>query len=322
MPYIGRAPTAPITKLEDADQDTKIQVEESSDEDIIRFDIAGAEDFTMTANTLTALSGSTIATNTISETTGASGVTIDGLLIKDSGIDLNGVELILDADGDTTIAADSDDQIDIKIAGADDFQFTANTFNILSGSTLDVNSGATIANSGTATGFGKLLQVQAAQSTSSATIVQDAGGQYAWGTTSLTCAITPAATTNKIHAIFSGVIGGGTDANGTGGTTVAIGLAGLDSGSGFGYTTAVSTAAFTLIHPHTFLYFYDFGDATGAWRTGATTHGLTVAGTVSEITYEVYIAPIYGSQATAYMGNAAGSTSNGPGKLILMEYAA
>jgi len=60
MPYIGRAPTASITKLEDADQDTKIQVEESSDEDIIRFDIAGAEDFTMTANTLNVLSGSTL----------------------------------------------------------------------------------------------------------------------------------------------------------------------------------------------------------------------------------------------------------------------
>jgi hypothetical protein len=84
MPYIGRAPTSTATKLEDADQDTKIQVEESSDEDTIRFDIAGAEDFTMTANTLTALSGSTIATNTIAETTSTSGVTIDGLLIKDS----------------------------------------------------------------------------------------------------------------------------------------------------------------------------------------------------------------------------------------------
>jgi hypothetical protein len=84
MPYIGRAPTSTATKIEDADQDTKIQVEESSDEDTIRFDIAGAEDFTMTANTLTALSGSTIATNTIAETTSTSGVTIDGLLIKDS----------------------------------------------------------------------------------------------------------------------------------------------------------------------------------------------------------------------------------------------
>jgi hypothetical protein len=50
--------------------------------------------------------------------------------------DLNGTELILDADGDTSITADTDDQIDIKIAGADDFQFTANTFTAQSGSTI------------------------------------------------------------------------------------------------------------------------------------------------------------------------------------------
>ena len=48
--------------------------------------------------------------------------------------DLNGVALVLDADADTTIAADTDDQIDIQIAGADDFQFTANKFSVLSGS--------------------------------------------------------------------------------------------------------------------------------------------------------------------------------------------
>ena len=39
--------------------------------------------------------------------------------------DLNGETLILDADQDTNITADTDDQIDIAIAGADDFQFTA-----------------------------------------------------------------------------------------------------------------------------------------------------------------------------------------------------
>ena len=68
--------------------------------------------------------------------------------------DLNGGKLIIDADADTSITADTDDQIDIEIAGADDFQFTANTFTVLSGSTLTIASGATIANSGTATGFG------------------------------------------------------------------------------------------------------------------------------------------------------------------------
>ena len=36
--------------------------------------------------------------------------------------DLDGSEFVLDADGDTTLHADTDDQIDIQIAGADDFQ--------------------------------------------------------------------------------------------------------------------------------------------------------------------------------------------------------
>ena len=35
------------------------------------------------------------------------------------GLDLNGEEFILDLDGDTSITADTDDQIDIRIAGAD-----------------------------------------------------------------------------------------------------------------------------------------------------------------------------------------------------------
>jgi len=50
--------------------------------------------------------------------------------------DMNGLELILDADADTSITADTDDTIDIRIAGADDFQFTANVFNALSGSSI------------------------------------------------------------------------------------------------------------------------------------------------------------------------------------------
>jgi hypothetical protein len=66
----------------------------------------------------------------------------DGTNLVDAGfggsLDLEGRELVLDADGDTTITADTDDQIDIKIAGADDFQFTANTFTAQSGSSIVV----------------------------------------------------------------------------------------------------------------------------------------------------------------------------------------
>lgn len=50
--------------------------------------------------------------------------------------DLNGTELILDADGNTSITADTNDQIDVKINGADDFQFLANNFKALAGSKI------------------------------------------------------------------------------------------------------------------------------------------------------------------------------------------
>ena len=57
-----------------------------------------------------------------------------------SGVDLDGGLLDLDADGDTSIQANTDDQIDIEVSGADDFQFTANTLSALSGSTIEVNN--------------------------------------------------------------------------------------------------------------------------------------------------------------------------------------
>ena len=61
---------------------------------------------------------------------------LSGNLVTPGTLDVNGQELILDADADTSITADTDDQIDIRIAGADDFQFTANTFTAQSGSTI------------------------------------------------------------------------------------------------------------------------------------------------------------------------------------------
>ena len=56
--------------------------------------------------------------------------------------DLNGSELILDTDGDTSITADTDDQIDVKIAGADDFTITANKFDALAGSNIHISGDA------------------------------------------------------------------------------------------------------------------------------------------------------------------------------------
>jgi len=62
-------------------------------------------------------------------------------VVAGTKVDLNGQELILDADADTSITADTNDQIDVRIAGADDFQFTANTFTAQSGSSIVVPDG-------------------------------------------------------------------------------------------------------------------------------------------------------------------------------------
>jgi len=51
--------------------------------------------------------------------------------------DLNGNELILDADGDTSITADTDDQIDIKIAGSDIATLTSSALTLKNSATAD-----------------------------------------------------------------------------------------------------------------------------------------------------------------------------------------
>ena len=57
-----------------------------------------------------------MALSKISGTTGIADATITSAKLADftAAVDLNGVELLLDADADTSISADTDDQIDIK----------------------------------------------------------------------------------------------------------------------------------------------------------------------------------------------------------------
>ena len=56
----------------------------------------------------------------IAESTSATGVTIDGVLLKDNKVDVNGTAdgLVLDADGDTTIEAVTDDVLEINVGGS------------------------------------------------------------------------------------------------------------------------------------------------------------------------------------------------------------
>jgi len=98
---------------------------------------------------------------------------VDSGIGSTAGHDLDGNELILDADADTSITADTDDQIDIKIAGADDFQFTANTFTAQSGSTIAAQ--ALTATTITASGIVKTDDTTEATSTTDGSLQTDGG---------------------------------------------------------------------------------------------------------------------------------------------------
>ncbi len=74
----------------------------------------------------------------LTQFTTSSGFLIDGVMFLNGTIDFNGVAdcILLDSDGDTHISAPTNNQIDICVAGADDFTITANSFNVLTGSAI------------------------------------------------------------------------------------------------------------------------------------------------------------------------------------------
>ena len=157
MPYFGVKPADEFTSKDlngselilDADADTTITADT---DDQIDIRIAGADDFQFTANTLTALSGSTIATNTIAETTGASGVTVDGLLIKDSTAAFaDGAvatpSITNTGDTNTGIYFPAADTVGVVAGGTEQFRFGSNPIpggskNVVTNGSMTVNQRA------------------------------------------------------------------------------------------------------------------------------------------------------------------------------------
>ncbi len=106
-----------------------------------------------------------VATGTITESAtlyiegAASEATTDYALIVDSGtarfdgtvqiggtVDLNGNELIIDADADTSMTADSDDRLDIRIGGTDEVVMGLDGTNSSGAVTLDIRAMSSTAN--------------------------------------------------------------------------------------------------------------------------------------------------------------------------------
>ena len=163
MPYFGASPSSELANLDingqklilDADADTSIT---SDTDDQIDVEISGADDFRFTANTLTALSGSTIAANTIAETTAGSGVTIDGLLIKDTTAAfadgaVTTPSITNTGDLNTGVYFPAADTVGVTAGGTEQFRFGSNPIPG-GGKNLLINGSMAIAQRSTQTGQG------------------------------------------------------------------------------------------------------------------------------------------------------------------------
>ena len=170
-------------------------------------------------------SGGAAITFTTAPASGASIfiVEISGAVGGPLDSDLNGTELILDADGDTSLHASTDDQIDVKIAGADDFSFTANTFTAASGSTIAAQ--ALTATTLTATGATSLNGGAFVFNEDSASV------DFRVETNTLTHGIFSDGSTDQV-AIGESAIEGRFNINGTSNDDVYIGLKSSDVAHG------------------------------------------------------------------------------------------
>jgi len=74
--------------------------------------------------TATGFAGNLTGTASAIADTTVTSAKLSGALVTPSSLDVNGNELILDADADTSITADTDDQIDFKIAGVEHISLT------------------------------------------------------------------------------------------------------------------------------------------------------------------------------------------------------
>lgn len=117
---VALAETLSSDSVTDADADTKIQVEESADEDIIRFDTAGTERMTISATGIVATTGNLTVGGTITDgATAATQSQSDGstklatTAYVDTGLSALSSISISDADSDTKVQVEEASDEDI-----------------------------------------------------------------------------------------------------------------------------------------------------------------------------------------------------------------
>ena len=222
---------------------------------------------------------------------------IDTGITSAGAFDLDGNELILDADADTSITADTDDQIDFRIAGADDFTMTANAFNVLTG------SHATFADSANAkfgTGNDMLVYHDGTNS-----YITNSQGALKIATETSGIALTIGHTTSETTIADNLTTTGNTSVGGTLGVT---GVATFATHVALGDSDILKLGASTdmqLYHDGTNSY---ITNAVGALKIATETSGiaLTIGHTTSEVTVAdnlTVTGTLTGTLATAAQGS-------------------
>ena len=179
--FSGTSSTLDTSIIKDADNDTKIQVEESSDEDIIRFDTGGTERASISSTGVKFGTGGTAyefptadgSANTFLQTDGSGNLSFAAVstdLLSDTtpqlggGLDVNGEEITSASDGNIVlnpngtgniqlgatdvlveqkIVHDGDTDTYLQFAGADDFRIVSGGIDVLkaTGSEIAFNDG-------------------------------------------------------------------------------------------------------------------------------------------------------------------------------------
>ena len=162
--------TVIATGLTDADADTKIQVEESSDEDKIRFDAAGTEVMNMTSTGLFPSADDTFAL-------GSSSYQWSDLYVGPGSLYVNGQKVIEDSSGTINVSADANQNVSVQTSGSGNVELDATGTGLVAvKTTLQIENGSNITNSaGNAITFGSGLSSDSLTSKSTDTNLVLAG---------------------------------------------------------------------------------------------------------------------------------------------------
>ena len=224
------------TSLADADADTKIQVEESSDEDKIRFDAAGTEVMNMTSTGLYPSADDTFSL-------GSTSLQWSDVFVGPGSLYINGQKVLEDSSGTINVSADANQNVSVQTSGSGNVELDATGTGLVAvKSTLQIEDGSNITNSagnGISFGSGLLSDSLTSKSTDTNLVLAGNGTGIVQVSDALTVTgnLTVQGTTSTVSSTTLTVA----DLN----ITVAQGAADAAAANGAGLTVDGASATFT-----------------------------------------------------------------------------